>query len=246
MHNQTNKLIAVLLLIIVFFSSVITSGAFESTEGTTQAAESTAPDNTDITPPIEEPESTPETPEPDDNDIIGKIYLCSRWSSVTTTGHLWIYIHNTSSEPITVGLLEVQPDEGVSLATFGFTRSDGFGIYYNMETYRNDKYCDESCISISDDLTRDELAKVSKKLLNSNHWDPIFNCVFFACSIWNTAGNRFIMPFFYPPVTRAQIKSAGDGEICQMVYQPPENTYKQRGIGKNSYLDHLSQKSLDK
>lgn len=187
----------------------------------------------------------PDSTKPDVDEVVGIIYLCSRWSSITTTGHLWVYIHNTSDEPITVGLLEVAPDEGVSLATFGFTRSDGFGIYYNMETYRNDKYCDENCISISDELTAEELEKVSKKLLNSNQWNPIINCVFFACSIWNTAGDKYIMPFTYPPITRLFIKMAGGNEVCHMNYQPPENTFKQRGLGKNSYLDPLSQKSLD-
>ena len=122
---------------------------------------------------------------------------------------------------------------------------DGMGIYYNMETYRNDKYCDDSCISVSDELTRDELEKVTEKLLISNHWNPIYNCVFFACSIWNTAGDTFILPFFYPPVTRLMISIAGDGEKCEMVHQPGENSFKQRGFGSNSYLENVCQKSLD-
>ena len=115
-----------------------------------------------------------------------------------------------------------------------------------METYRNDKYCDESCFALSDDLTRSELAKVSKKLLNSNQWNPFINCVFFACSIWNTAGDNFIMPCTYPPVTRLFMKITGETEKCEMVNQPAENTFKQRGMGKNAYLDPLSEKSLAK
>ena len=198
---------------------------------------------TEITEPNEE---EPVSPPASGDDVVGKIYLCSRWSSITTTGHLWIYIYNTSDETLRVGLYDLAPEEGVSLATFGFTRSDGFGIYYNMETYRNDKYCDESCISLSDDLTRAELEAITAKLLVSNNWNPIINCVYFACKIWNLASDTRMVPFFYPPVVRLQIMSAGGKEKCEMQYQPPEKSFKQRGKGENSYLENVSQKSLDK
>ena len=253
MNNSYKAVISVILSLVIMLSGFTLVFASEPvteedpyTEQSTQEeiiTEETTDEST-----TEDPTEEPAEPPVDENDtdVVGTIYLCSRWISVTTTGHFWVYIFNTSDEPITVGLLEVQPQEGVSLATFGFTRSDGMGIYYNMETYRNDKYCDESCISLSDDLTKDELEKVNKKLLRSNQWNPIVNCVFFACSLWNAAGDKFIMPCPYPPVSRLFIKIAGGTETCQMVYQPPENTFKQRGMGKNSYLDPLSQASLDK
>ncbi|MBQ5824494.1 MAG: hypothetical protein IIW48_06760 [Clostridia bacterium] len=259
MKNSIKSLFALFVALSIVISCVCASVAalpesddYEPGSATVEESESTTEEPSTEEPSTEEP-STEEKPEEDDelstpeseDDVVGIIYLCSRWSSITTTGHLWVYIHNTSDSPITVGLLEVAPGEGVSLATFGFTRSDGFGIYYNMETYRNDKYCDESCISLSDNLTRGELEKITSKLLISNQWNPIINCVFFACSIWNIAGDRYIMPCTYPPVTRLFIKMAGGEEVCQMNYQPPENTFKQRGFGKNSYLDSLSQKSLD-
>ena len=253
MKRETKNLISVLLILITILSCVTTVFAEQTnlTENSTeeQSTQTTVQESTTEETTTQEAETeqstSPDSPYPSDDEVVGIIYLCSRWSSITTTGHLWVYIHNTSDKPITVGLLEVAPDEGVSLATFGFTRSDGFGIYYNMETYRNDKYCDESCISISDELTAEELEKVTRKLLNSNQWNPIINCVFFACSIWNAAGDKYIMPFTYPPITRLIIKIAGGTEACMMNYQPPENTFKQRGMGKNSYLDPLSQKSLD-
>ncbi len=200
---------------------------------------------------VDDGETTTQPPDeeiiliPSGDDVVGKIYLCSRWSKISTTGHIWVYILNNSGETLKVGLYDLEPGEGVSLATFGFTRSDGFGIYYNMEAYRNDKYCDESCISLEDDLTRYELEKITEALLVSNHWNPIYNCVFFACKIWNIGGNRFIIPFLYPPVTRLQIMMFGGNETCLMEYQPPEKSYKQRGYGKNAYLENVSQESLD-
>ncbi len=246
--KQINKtIISILLAFAMIMSCFTIAFAEENTEASSEeTTETTTEDNTEELPDDTQEKPEPDNTEPSDGDVIGKIYLCSRWSGITTTGHLWVYIHNTTDEPITVGLLEVAPDDGISMATFGFTRSDGLGIYYNMETYRNDKYCDESCISLCDDLTVSELEKVNKKLLTSNQWNPFINCVFFACSIWNTAGNTFIMPFTYPPITRLIIKTAGGTETCIMVHQPAENTFKQRGFGNNSYLDPLSEKSLAK
>ena len=86
---------------------------------------------------------------------------------------------------------------------------------------------------------------ITEKLLIANYWDPIYNCVFFACSIWNRGGNRFIVPFPYPPVARLQIMMWGNNEVCEMEYQPPENSYKQRGFGNGAYLENVCQKSLD-
>lgn len=250
MKTNNKTIIAVFLALIIILSSFTMSFASEhyEEESTEEFSESfTGEDTTEeITTEESSTEEAPEIPSETEDDVIGKIYLCSRWSSVTTTGHLWVYIFNSSDEPITVGLVEVAPNDGISMATFGFTRSDGFGIYYNMETYRNDKYCDDSCFALSDELTRGELEKVSKKLLNSNQWNPFINCVFFACSIWNAAADTFIMPCTYPPITRLFMKLTGETEKCEMVHQPPENTFKQRGIGKNSYLDPLSEKSLAK
>ena len=116
-----------------------------------------------------------------------------------------------------------------------------------MSYYEIPLTCAPNCTrSFTITLAGDDGEKVNKKLLNSNQWNPFINCVFFACSIWNSAGNTFIMPFTYPPITRLFIKMAGGTETCQMVNQPAENTFKQRGVGKNSYLDPLSEKSLAK
>ncbi len=239
MKTTFKSFLAVFLTFILLFTGMTFANADDliSEETTTQTQQTEETTDSEVT-------TEPVVPESGD-DVVGKIYLCSRWSSITTTGHIWVYIHNTTDKIIRVGLLDVLPGEGVSLATFGFTRSDGMGIYYNMETYRNDKYCDDSCISVSDELTRDELEEITEKLLISNHWNPFYNCVFFACSIWNIGGDSFIMPFFYPPVTRLMISIAGGGEKCEMVHQPGENSYKQRGFGNGSYLENVCRKSLD-
>ena len=144
-----------------------------------------------------------------------------------------------------IGTYPLLPGEGVSVATFGTTRYDGKGVYYNMEAYRDDKYCDESCISISQDINRKELEKVSEKIVNSNKWNFIVNCVYFACGVWNTVADEKVIPFFYPPVARMQIRAKGNGETCIMAHQPGEKSFKQRGFGKDAYMENVCQKSLD-
>ncbi len=233
--NCFKRLISFILILILVFS--LSTAAFaEDSQSSLEQTQTTVPAEEEINP----------QPPASADDVVGKIYLCSRWSSITTTGHLWIYIYNTSDEVLRVGLYDLAPEEGVSIGTFGFTRSDGFGIYYNMEAYRNDKYCDDSCISLSDDLTRAELEAVTAKLLVSNHWNPIINCVFFACKIWNLSSDTRVVPYFYPPIVRLAMMAKGATEKCEMNYQPPEKSFKQRGSGEDSYLENVSQKSLDK
>ena len=208
----------------------------EITTGSTTQEETTTESTT-------QPEDPPEK---NDEDIVARIYLCSRWSTVFTTGHIWVYILNlTGDETFMVGTYPLTPGEGVSVATFGTTRYDGKGVYYNMEAYRDDKYCDESCISISQDINRKELEKVSDKIINSNKWNFIVNCVYFACGVWNTVADEKVVPFFYPPVARAQIKAKGNGEACIMAHQPGEKSFKQRGLGKDAYMENVCQRSLD-
>lgn len=215
-----------------------------TTEPTTQEEATTEPTTQEeaTTEPTTQEEAPPEK---NDEDIVARIYLCSRWSNIFTTGHIWVYILNLSEESFMIGTYPLSPGEGVSVSTFGTTRYDGKGVYYNMEAYRNDKYCDKSCISISQDINRKELEKVSDKILNSNRWNFIVNCVYFACRVWNTVADEKVVPFFYPPVARAQIKAKGDGETCIMAHQPGEKSFKQRGAGKDAYMENVCQKSLD-
>lgn len=217
----------------------------ETTAVETTTEEPATEEPTTEEPTTEIPEIQDPAPEQKEDDIVAVMYLCSRWSNIFTTGHIWIYIHNISSENLKVGAYELLPDEGVSVATFGMTRYDGKGVYYNMECYRDDKYCDDSCISMKQEITRSELETVSNKILVTNRWNIIYNCVHFACDVWNTVADKRVVPFFYPPVARLQIRAKGNGELCVMNNQPGEKSYKLRGYGQEAYLERVSQKSLD-
>lgn len=196
--------------------------------------------------PATEPEPGPEPeadPRPDD--IVGEIYLCTLKGKGLKVGHMWVYIVNTSDDYLKIGLYDAKPGEGVSLATFGFTRYDGIGVYYNMEALKDEKYCGEGYLYLKDSLTREEAEKITANILTANYWDPIFNCTTFACRIWNIGSGVTIIPMVLPNITRLQLLIYGGSDEDKMNHQPPENCYKHRGTGSRSYLEPCSQKSLD-
>ncbi len=211
--------------------------------------ETTLPDEPETTLPDEPGTTKPSEPvkpvEPSDKDIVGTISLAFRMSRISF-GHVWVYIHNTSDEPFEVGLYTVQPGEGVSLGNFNLTRSDGPGLYYNIESYCGNLYGLDGTVSVSDKLTRGRLNAVSETLKNGNHFDPIYNCTGFALTIWNTGSSK-IMPFIpIPLVAMIEILLwGGRFNNLEMSYPPADRVYKQKGNGKDAYLVPVCEDSLD-
>lgn len=194
--------------------------------------------------PEPEPEPDPK-PDPKPTDVVGEIWLCSINGSGLAVGHMWVYISNTSDEYLKIGLYDVPPGEGISVGTYGFTRYDGMGVYYNLEARRNENYCGESYMRLKDPLTRKEAESVTNSILTANYWDPIFNCTTFACRIWNRASGTPMIPMVLPGLTRLQMLIWGADDSDKMMFQPPENCYKQRGTGGRAYMEHCCQKTLD-
>lgn len=212
------------------------------------AVEETDPNQNPDPEPEPDPEPDPEPepkPDPKPDDVMGEIWLCSINGSGLSVGHMWVYILNTSDEYLRIGLYDVPPGEGISVATFGVTRYDGIGVYYNLETRRNENYCGESYMRLKDTLTRREAEKVTSSILTANYWDPFFNCTTFACRIWNRGSNIPMIPMVLPVLTRLQMHMWGANDSDKMMYQPPENCYKQRGSGSLAYLEHCCKKTLD-
>lgn len=206
------------------------------------------PDTPDVPDEPEEPGTTeaPDEPvEPSNSDVVGTISLAFRMSRISF-GHVWVYIHNTTDEPFEVGLYTVQPGEGVSLGNFNLTRSDGPGLYYNIESHCGNLYGLDGTISVSDELTRGRLNAVSKALKIGNHFDPIYNCTGFALTIWNI-GSAKIMPFIpIPLVAMVEILLwGGRFNNLEMSYPPADQVYKQKGNGDDAYLVPVSEGSLD-
>lgn len=242
---------AVLLALII--AIVPLSAAFASGNGSSgMLTPSGAATNTDapLTPDEPEKPEKPEKPEepkgePSDSDIVGTISLAFRMSHISF-GHVWVYIHNTTDEPFEVGLYTVQPGEGVSLGNFNLTRSDGRGLYYNIESYCGNKFGLDGTVAVTDKLTYGRLKAVTAALKIGNHFDPIYNCTGFALTIWNI-GSTKIMPFIPIPVVALLEIFIWGGRLnsLEMSYPPAEQVYKQIGNGSDAYLKPVSEGSLD-
>ncbi len=263
MKNKFKILLSVLLALIMFVGTIPTIFALETDaqmndiiatiEDTDETDDSE--DNPIVEPepepdpePDPEPEPEPELepkPDPKPDDVMGEIYLCYIPGSGFSVGHMWIYVLNTSDEYLRIGLYDVPPGEGLSVATYGFSRYDGIGVYYNLETRRNNNYCGEGYLRLKDTLTRKEAEKVTSTILTANYWDPVFNCTTFACRVWNRASSIPMVPMVIPEFTMLTMLIWGADDSDKMQYQPPENCYKQRGTGRKAYLEPCCQKTLD-
>ena len=193
----------------------------------------------------EEPD-TPSVPvEPQNGDVVGTISLSFRMSRISF-GHVWIYIHNTTDQPLEVGLYTVQPGEGVSLGNFNLTRSDGPGLYYNVESYCGEKYGLDGTVTVSDELTWGRLKAVSTILKNGNYFGVFYNCTGFALTIWNVGSGKPMLPIPVPLVALLQIiLYGGKFNNLEMYCPPAEQVYKQKGNGSKAYLVSVSEGSLD-
>ena len=220
MKKVFNRSMAIILSLITIFGCLAFSG-FASDEILIEPDSQAA----DVLQKEEQPEEQTEEFQYEE-DTVALIYLCSNASGFPSLGHIWVYIENVSKdkEILEVGVYKLLPGEGVSLGEFGLTRSDGFGLHYNVENYTYNLFAvseneeDRGKVNnvkyMCGELDKETLAKISNKIRNLNWWDPIiFNCVTFACSIWNAGKNGFIFPWtVFPGITRLNIKRRVDGK----------------------------------
>lgn len=210
----------------------------DDTTTTTKAPttqEPTTQEPTTKEPTTAEPTTKPET----DSTVVAKIYLCSTYTNVFP--HIYVYVQNLSDHDIKVGAYTCPPEEGVSIGSFGMTVSDGPGVYYNIEAYRN-RAGAPSLISIGKDVTRGQLKSLSAFIISYNWWDPLIaNCCFFAARCWNTAGgHHFPSITSLPWIARGILKARGATGGLKMFVPKPDHVYRQ----KNGALKVCSPGSL--
>lgn len=241
----TAVLIALIIAIVPLSAAFASGGntlinALTPTDASTNTDAPLNPDTPDI------PSDEPAAPsEPSDGDVVGTISIAFRLSHISF-GHVWVYITNTTDAPFEVGLYTLQPGEGVSLGNFNLSRSDGSGLYYNVESHCGNKYGTSGTVAVTDKLTYGRLKAVTKALIIGNHFDPIYNCTGFALTIWNIGSSK-IIPFI--PISLVAMLGifAWGGKInsLEMTYPPAEQVYKQIGNGGKAYLKPVSEGSLD-
>lgn len=163
-------------------------------------------------------------------------------------GHAWVYVENLTDEPLQVGHYLLPPNEGVSVGLFSFTCDDGIGIYYNVESYCCNVHGGDGLVSITTDLDEGEMEKFSNKLKDyPNHWDPFFNCMYFAFSMWNSVSSRKVIPLVIPAFGQLQLRILGGKSDNLDMYCPrPEQVLRLEGkFGKPKVLVPVSAGSID-
>lgn len=255
------KSLSILLVVLIAVSGTVTAFSAEEglpEEGTTAFTDEPTTEETTNPPEEETTEDTTqgnEGDEPDDGEdespdkIVARASLFAAMYFFPVSGHTWIYVENLSDEPITVGLYEVPVGQGVSVGTFSFSVRDGWGIYYNLEAFRENRNENiENCRSITRDMTKSDLEKLSKSIRNyPNMWDIfIFNCTFFAFSIWNSNSNNFFIPMILPALAMLEVLIVGAKKgVTPMYYPTPDQVFKQRGTGDSAYLEPVGEKTLN-
>ena len=192
-------------------------------------------------------EEPPTQVEEEASEAVARISLCSTIYFFPVVGHEWIYVENLTDEPLTVGFYELMPGEGVSIGCFSFTVADGWGVYYNVEAFRENR--DDNlgnCRSVTEDLTAEGLKKLSDALYNyHNFWGVYCNCMFFAFSIWNAATDNFLIPLIIPALGHLQVMICGGEKGVLEMYEPStEEIFRQKGTGRNATLVPVSELTL--
>lgn len=235
--KMIKRTVSLLLITVIVFSAFQT--AFAENE----------PDIADTYEVVSEEFTVAELETQEDEETVAEIWVCSNMSIPLLIGHTYVYILNLSQEPIKVGAYEVPAGEGVSVGCFSFSAYDGWGIYYNLEAYRENRDNKEGRIlSKSKKLNAEELEKTSDYILSYlNHWDPIFNCSFFSYSVWNTATGELLIPSPLPIIAHLMLMvTGGQKGVLDMEFADPDNVYCQRGMGSSAELVHVSSATLNK
>lgn len=183
----------------------------------------------------------------DEDAIVATLSVCSCMSIPVIAGHTYIYVQNLSDSPLQVGLYEVPAGQGVSAGLLSISVSDGWGIYYNVEAYRENRDNHQSQIwSKTKELTAEDVEKLSNKLTGYlNHWDPFFNCSYFAFTVWNSITGDFLVPLVIPVLSHLVVMVSGEKGALEMYEPETEQIFRQKGYGSSAKLELISEKTLN-
>ena len=167
-----------------------------------------------------------------DDPIVAKLTLFSYTKNCFDTGHSWLYFENLTDKNITVGVYTLEPGKAVSVGTFKNTRSDGAGVYYNVEAYCTAKYGSSGRVSLSETITASELAKVNGIINSNNTWSLVHNCAWFAAKVWNSVSDIDVFSGSTPSClkTSMKVESGYKTKTNAPMFAPAANqVYKQKG-----------------
>ena len=103
-------------------------------------------------------------------------------------GHAFISVENTSEETIKVGAMTLEANEQTSVGGWGQTAH--FGIWYNIEsTYMTiGRY--EGILSLTSQITEDDLNNLNSYIKDHDQWSMFKNCSYMALDMYNIVANE--------------------------------------------------------
>ncbi len=234
------KIIAVLMAIAIVFTVPSFAFAVEDIESATEVSQENGSS-------FQQENLSDETDAGESDEIVATLSVCSAIYVWPISGHTWIYVHNYSDEPIQVGHYEVPVGEGVSVGVFSFSVNDGWGIYYNIEAYKeNTKNRMDKVWSKTTELDADELDTLHNRLMSyPNYWGFGGNCATFAFSMWNSVTHEGYFSLLIPAITQFMLMVSGaEKGTLEMFCPSRENVYRLKGSGDNAHLVRASDYSV--
>lgn len=232
------KLLAILLVFSMIMSVSAVAWADDSSEEPVDV-ENIAQEITEENDPSDELvfDKTEEVSE--ENGVVATLSLCSVVYLWPISGHTFIYVQNNSDKPIQVGHYEVPVGQGVSVGSFSFSVHDGWGLYYNIEGYKeNIRGRIGDVWSISEELDVNELETLNDSLRSyPNYWGFGANCATFAFSIWNSVTGDHFVSLLIPAISEFMVMVGGGKKGVLPLYLPERNQImRQKGTGDDAYL----------
>lgn len=179
--------------------------------------------------------------------IVARIHVITYLEGTSWTDHAWVYFENLSNQKLKVGLYSLPVGEGVSVGCYAASRDDGYGIYYNVESYCANKFGQSGWVSVSKEITKSQLQKATDKILTiRNGWDFVFNCMYFAFQVWNAATGDNLVSLIFPVFGQIQLKARGGRTGLKMFVPDRNRVYRQKGKGDSAYLIIASEGSVNK
>lgn len=234
------EIIAVLMAIAIVFTVPSFAFAVEDIESATEVSQENGSS-------FQQENLSDETDAGESDEIVATLSVCSAIYVWPISGHTWIYVHNYSDEPIQVGHYEVPVGEGVSVGVFSFSVNDGWGIYYNIEAYKeNTKNRMDKVWSKTTELDADELDTLHNRLMSyPNYWGFGGNCATFAFSMWNSVTHEGYFSLLIPAITQFMLMVSGaEKGTLEMFCPSRENVYRLKGSGDNAHLVRASDYSV--
>lgn len=157
-------------------------------------------------------------------------------SSNDGLGHAWIVVENGTRSSYSFYNTTLLSGETYSIGTWGNRKDPDTDntvkkAWLNLESHF--QMVGENTVSLTINISKEQLKTVSDKCIELNNWGAIKNCSYFASQVWNSVApeskkvNSFFFPANFPKTLKASIQKI-DG------YQT------NRKIDKNDYIGYCT------